>query len=230
MELATVQTASQRSFGLQTIHRGTVHRLVETLGPVPTPHLGLVHRGIRITQQRLRRAGAVPDHIADTHRDVHELAVDLHSARDLAADPIGQHPRLAFVVDRGAQHDEFVAAETGDRILRANQVGEPSRHRQEHLVTRVVPTAVVDDLETVQVDEQQRQLPVVTTTRLNGGPEPFEQQAAVGKPGERVVGGQVPQLAVRVPQLGDVVQGPHVHDRAAVTVGDRAGAQLDPTE
>ena len=54
------------------------------------------------------------------------------------------------------EHNEFVAAEAGDEILWPQHLAQPVRHRAEQLVAAGMAERVVDLLELVEVDEQQR--------------------------------------------------------------------------
>ena len=63
------------------------------------------------------------------------------------------------------QDRELVAAEAGDQVRRANESGDPLRGRHEECVARSVPERVVDDLEVVEVDEQDRGDPAGPSVR-----------------------------------------------------------------
>ena len=54
------------------------------------------------------------------------------------------------------EHDEFVAAEARDEILRPQHVAQPVGDRAQQLVAAGMAERVVDLLELVEVDEQQR--------------------------------------------------------------------------
>ena len=56
----------------------------------------------------------------------------------------------------GEQHGELVAAEAGQRVAAAHRVAQPRRDLDEQLVAVVVAERVVDLLEAVEVDQQQR--------------------------------------------------------------------------
>ena len=83
----------------------------------------------------------------------------------------------------GLQHDrELVAAQPGERVLVAQQLAQPRADLPQHLVARVVAERVVELLEAVEVDEQQRELPAV----LDRGSQAVHEVAAVAQPGEVV--------------------------------------------
>ena len=60
----------------------------------------------------------------------------------------------ALAVDE--QH-ELVAAQARDRVAFAHAALEPIRHRAQQLVADVMAEAVVDELETIEIDEHDRE-------------------------------------------------------------------------
>ena len=127
--------------------------------------------------------------------------------------------RVERIVAAGSQHDdELVAAEAGEEGAVTDGASDPlGEHDGQQAVADAVAEAVVDRLEVVEVDEQQRH-------RADGR---FGEQlvdlgqhlGAVGQPGELVVGGCPAQLVGDAPLLGDVLD---VGDRQrdAVVLGD----------
>jgi hypothetical protein len=84
------------------------------------------------------------------------------------------------------RHHEFIAAEAVDLARRAQRLREARGERRQKLVAGIVPEAVVDGLEAVEIEKQQRRAAF-------GGARPQEiadiplQAEAVGKPGQPVV-------------------------------------------
>ena len=118
--------------------------------------LRLVHRDVRVPQQRrhvARVRGREGD--ADTRLRPDGDAVEHERRGDPFPDVVRQRDGdvLGGV---GEQHGEFVTAEPDDQVSR-RQVArrQPARNVLEHLVTGVVPEAVVDLLEAVEVEQQQ---------------------------------------------------------------------------
>ena len=107
----------------------------------------------------------------------------LHGAHDAPRD----RPGALDVGGRGQQDRELVAAEPGDRVALADAFLQALGELHQQQVADVVAERVVDLLEAVEVEQQQRQ-------RLAGarrgaqrlGQAVLEQQA-VGQPGQRVV-------------------------------------------
>jgi hypothetical protein len=112
-------------------------------------------------------------------------------------------------------HDELVAADAPQQVLRAQDRAQPLRHLAQQRVTGGVAEAVVDDLEAVEVAEQHADgaLRVV----LEHARQPLAGEEAVGRTGQAVVQRLVGQLELGLAASGDVLQ---LHHRPA---GSRAG-------
>src|SRR5471032_980072 len=76
----------------------------------------------------------------------------------------------AFQVRIGQQHDEFLAAETGDKVTRAQGCGDHTRHVDQHQVPHGMAMGVIDGLEKIQVDAHhcQRQAAALQTRAFPG--------------------------------------------------------------
>lgn len=89
------------------------------------------------------------------------------------------------------QHDhEFVAADTGHRIAVAHAIGQAPGNLPQEQVALVVAQGVVEDLEVVEIDEQQRHGAAAAHCICQGMLQPVEQHAPVGKSGQLVVIGK----------------------------------------
>ena len=69
-------------------------------------------------------------------------------------DPIGDLVGVRGIGDVLEQERELVAAEAGHRVAGADRRAQPLADLLEHAVARLVPEAVVDRLEVVEVHEQ----------------------------------------------------------------------------
>jgi hypothetical protein len=97
-------------------------------------------------------------------------------------------------------HDELVATETRHGITRTNTCQQASSDFDDHLVTHIVAETVVDVLEAIQVDKQDRQrlLGWVRLPRLlNRHGQPVHHEAAIGQPGQVVMTGQMTHAVFR---------------------------------
>ena len=94
---------------------------------------------------------------------------------------------LAVASSPGVEHDrELVAAEPRERVVLAQQRPQPRADLAQHLVARVMAERVVELLEAVEVDEQQRELVAVSRARRDRRVEPVDEVAAVAEPGQVV--------------------------------------------
>ena len=100
--------------------------------------------------------------------------------RDHAPGALDRDQRL---LARGLGQDpgELVAADPSKRVLGARQLRQDARDTNEHLISGVVPAAVVDLLEVIDVDHRHRERRVVTQRAGDLGGQPLLQRAVVGK-------------------------------------------------
>ncbi len=86
-----------------------------------------------------------------------------------------------------AEDDELVPTKPGYRVAGPHRRAEASGQLDEHLIASLVPEAVVDDLEPVDVDEYRAQRPVSPWKDSDGLGQPVDEQDSVGQPGQSVV-------------------------------------------
>ena len=96
------------------------------------------------------------DAAADADADVAALAGDVERLRQRAAQPSGGDRGHRRVARAAAQDRELVAAQARDQVALAHGGPEPLRDLDQQAVAGLVPEAVVDDLEVVEVEEQHR--------------------------------------------------------------------------
>ena len=149
-----------------------------------------------------------------------------------------QHAARAGLGPAGAgqihEQDEFVTAQAGHRVGLAHTAAQPLGHVDQHAVAEGMAQCVVDVLEAVEVQEQQRKLPVLslrlrslimTSLGLSQARlEALGQQAPVGQAGERVGGGQRFDAFARGDLLGDVAERINPPDRPALAALRQAHA------
>ena len=95
------------------------------------------------------------------------------------------------VADVLADDDELVAGQAADGVVGPDHGPEPFRDRQEHAVAGRVAERVVDQLEAVEIGEEHGHPPARPVRTGQCLVEAVEDEAAVGQPGQRVVGGLV---------------------------------------
>ena len=162
---------------------------------------------------------------SDAHRrrdrQVAALGVDrqLDRAQQLVRD-------LGDVVARRVvqQHDELVAAEARHHVARAQACGDARGHGLQQAVADEVPQRIVDALEVVEVDEQQRQRRVGRARPLDLPAQPFHERHAVRQAGERVVVREVMDARLRGVAVAQVAH--HRHAQLLVAIDQRAPDQL----
>ncbi len=140
-----------------------VHDGVEELVVVAALLLGLVHGGIRALDERLG-VDAVLGEDADSDRcgDVELAPFDMEGIADGFEDLLGDERGVLGMTELGQEQRELVAAEAGHRVAVAHARLNPRRHGLQKLVADVVAEGIVDDLETIEVEEQHGHARVVT--------------------------------------------------------------------
>ena len=114
----------------------------------------------------------------------------------------------------GAEDGELVAAEARHRVAGAQDAAQPAGDRDQQPVDGVVAEALGHLLEAVEVDHQHGCQGGLTAQAGHGHLQPVQEQAAVGQPGQGVMGGPPGQLVLgvaalaQVDQLADHVAGP----------------------
>ena len=147
----------------------------ESAGRAPVS-LALVHQRVGLLQQAVDRcvprrfvqqlAGAELEFIAALARQVVCIGGVLQAGQGFCA---------SFGRSIGQQHDEFVAAQAAHHIRIAERRCQQTREVAQRVVALRVAVAVVDLLETVQVEEQQRR---------GLADAPAQAKRLLGQPGE----------------------------------------------
>ena len=101
-------------------------------------------------------------------------------------------------LDVGEQEEELVAALPGDRVGLADGRAEPLGDGAQQLVARRVAEVVVDELEVVEVDEEDRDVRAGAPRPREGEVEVLGEHRAVRQAGERVVEGEVRELGLEL--------------------------------
>ena len=125
----------------------------------------------------------------------------------------------ALSLDVVQEHGELVAAQARREVARLQRAAQAPGDGLQQLVADRMAERVVDRLEVVEVEEEDR---VVAPARGEQLAELVEEQRAVGQAGQRVVVGLVLEAALQLAQLGDEVLQPVVLQRHAGVVGQRA--------
>ena len=183
--------------------------------------LGVVHGHVGGRDQVLERRLPVADqHHADArgHPAQHAL-VRLGEAAHPLQDVLRHEPGSGRVGGR-QQERELVATDPRDQVARACALAQQRRDGHDQLVTDMVAERVVDLLEVVQVEHQERTLGVALAV-LEVHPQVGFEPASVDQAGQWVVVGQV-RHPLRVPVALADVDEVHEHERLVVGVHQRA--------
>jgi hypothetical protein len=141
---------------------------------------------------------------------------------DGGEDPLSdqrRHGRIDLLADR----DELIAAVPGDRVAGADRAAQPPGNLDEHRIADDVTVAIVDRLELVEVDEQDRSGARVPGRVGDRVAQAIVQQRPVGEARERVMDGVVARLLLTAQSLKRGRQ--RVDESAGVTellVGEQA--------
>jgi hypothetical protein len=88
----------------------------------------------------------------------------------------------------GQQQREFLAAQARDRVVRAHHVDERARRAAQHLVAVGMAMGVVDRLEVVEVQRDDRDRPPVARGARQLLPASEMERALIRQAGERILG------------------------------------------
>ena len=156
---AFAQLAAQRGFDLVAALDVGVHRLGEQAEAVAAGGLGAVHGDVGLAQQ----LGGLGDLLgredrADRDADPGLAVADDEGLADHRDDPLAQAADVGLALGADLDDGEFVAADAGDRVGLAQQRAQPLADFLDELVAGIVAERVVDLLEAVEIEHQQRHL------------------------------------------------------------------------
>src|SRR5579872_3984389 len=141
---------------LQTVEHALVHTRLEALRVALSGALGHIHGGVGVSQEVVHRDGAVAVGDPDRGVDSELAAADVERRVQRLEQPRGDQVGIAVVIERLQQDGELVPAEPCRGVGYADHAGDSDRHRPQEVVTDRVAEAVVDRLEVVQIEEQDR--------------------------------------------------------------------------
>ena len=148
--------------------------------------LGLVQREVGVAEQFFqRRAVARRDGVADAGAAQMLVDADQERMREGREDALGGQPRPLLV---GADHDhhEFVAADARHFVARMDDRFDAVADFLEHGIAGLMPERVVDVLEAVEVDQDQRDDLAGNGDARQALLQKLDQRRAVPQVGERV--------------------------------------------
>ena len=200
-------------------------------GPIAVPAclLGLVHHSVGVADQVVGFGeGIGRDDDPDAAGDREVPPIFHVGGTDPVNDAVADETDVIVVAQIPAQHDELVAAEAGDGVGFPGQERQPAPDLGEHLVAGFVPERVVDLLEVVQVDVQDRKatrLPFKASKSLG---KPVHQGGPVREPGHRVVQDLVSESLLRLDLCRHVAGNAERADDLAALVAKRHLCRRNP--
>ena len=119
------------------------------------------------------------------------MLIDVERLPEAVDDPLGQRRSLGYLRTTFGKHRKLITAQTRQRDARAEHGFQVLGHSLEQLITDGMPKAVVDPLEVIHVDHQQRATPLVDVCRRQRLFEAVSEQQSIGQIGQRIVVSQV---------------------------------------
>ncbi len=162
-----------------------------------------VERRVRALEEARRRIAV--EELGDAAREAQALLV--RPERRSAHRVVHATEELLAVLGcrLGHDHRELVTTDPAGDVGRANRLAKPVGGLREDTIAREVADLVVDRLEVVEVEDDQRQLSLVAMGPRHLAAERLLEEALVEQAGERIRLGELPRLAVapRVLDRGD---------------------------
>ena len=224
-ELVALQGLAQRAFQLQLAPCGGLQFLAVAGELRLAGLLGAVQRQVGGLQRLLGSGVRRQRGDADAGADHQGLLAQVQRLVQGVEHALGDRLGIAAAGQVGEQHDELVAAEARQVVAGAQALLQAPADLHQHAVAGLVAEAVVDQLEAVEVDEQQRGLARTGLAELlQGLLQQLVQAQAVGQAGQRIVAGGVAQLLFHRLARADVaLRAGHAPLAFVVALGDAAG-------
>ena len=228
-ELLAFQRAPQLRLHRQALGHARRHGRGVELVAVSSALLGVVHGGIGGLDQGIGLALVERiERNADRGGDVKLAFVHLERLAQHVQHLLRHHDRLIGMGQVLENDRELVTAQACHGIDLARATTEASGDVLEQAVAQRVSEAVVDGLESVQVEEQQCHQVFLPVGAVDGLLQAVAEQRAVGQVGQRVVKRQVVELRLVAHQFGDVLaRGNEVRDPALIILQRQDGLVLE---
>lgn len=133
-----------------------VHTRCEELEIVAPLLLGLIHRDIRVVEQRHRLGGiGWKQRDSDARGDGQLSLLHLERLAEAFDDGVCDRLELDWAVDVLEEHCKLVSAEAGQQVAGAHAAFQACDDGPQQLIPQMVPEGVVDHLESIEVEKQQ---------------------------------------------------------------------------
>ena len=147
----------------------------ELVGLFPTP-LGAIHCNVGMHDQALRIRSIVwIDAHTNTRCNVDRALMDEMDLCDISQQSFHRGRGFLRVLQSLEHHDKFVASESAHRVRGAQAVHKPLCDGLQNLISEMVPPRVVDMLETVQIEKQDRSLALLPMSKSDRLAHPVSQ-------------------------------------------------------
>ncbi|MCK7491617.1 MAG: hypothetical protein MZW92_07930 [Comamonadaceae bacterium] len=138
---------------------------------------GAVHSRVGVGQERVDLHAVLrEDGDADARREQEFAPVRRKGFAETAHQLVGHERRLAGIVEIGDRGHELVTAEPACYVLLPQRLLDPASNLGEHRVAGVMAHRVVDRLEMIQIDEQDRDAGAAPASAADGPPQHLPQQ------------------------------------------------------
>ena len=165
-------------------------RLVKAIAAATTL-LDPIHRGVGLLDQVVQRGAILRvQRNADTALDREPHAVEREGLEHVVQNP-ARHTFGRRCIPPMQVDDKFIPAQTAQHVGLPQAGLQAFSHQLQHPVSKRVPQGVIDDLEAVHVQEQDRKAGIALARPLDGGVHALREQQTVGKTGQRVAVGQL---------------------------------------
>jgi hypothetical protein len=207
--------------GQVAVHR----RFVETM-LASARRLGRIQGEIGVADQAVgARAPRIADRNPDRRADRHLVALDRVRPRDLLDEGPGERLEKTDVHRAGKHRLELIAAQSADLAMVAHHRFQPLGDLAQQSVADRVAKRVVDILEPVEVDEEQRTAFLSARRVAKRFVERLPHQRAVGQASQRVEPREARNLLFGAALLGEVGADPAESEEAATLVEHRVPRQ-----
>ena len=150
--MAPLEGATQAALEELSLHGTHVHVLGKELVVIASLVLGVVHRGVRALDQRLRIGAVVGvDADANTRGDMEFLLGDTVRCRQRQEHLFRTEGRILCALDLRKQYHELIPALAAHGIRAAYTGHQALGNRLQQLVANRMPQGIVDVLESIEI-------------------------------------------------------------------------------
>ena len=228
-QLLAPERLAQRDLELTALLGRGVQQRLEAAMLAAARVLGLVEREVRIAHQLLDRGAVLrAEGRPDAGADIERVLLDLIGGREVLDDAAGEFAHRAARADIAHHDGEFVAAEPAAHLAFAHQRLKPRGNLREQLVAGEMTERIIDRLEAVEIDHQQRALAAPLAGIEQGLAQRLGDLKAVGQRGKSVVACEIGDLFGGLALFGHVRTHTAESLELAVLADHRRARQLPP--